>query len=106
MTKSQLVEALAQSLGQSKQESERTLEAVLKALKEALQRGEKLDLRGFGVFKVRQTNARLVRNPRTGEMVPVPAKKVATFKPSKDFATVLNKEAELSQQVEEASAGS
>ncbi len=60
MTKSQLVEALAQSLGQSKQESERTLEAVLKALREVLQRGEKLDLRGLGVFKVRQTNARLV----------------------------------------------
>ncbi len=90
MTKTQLVEKLAQSLGQSKSESERVLESVLSTLKDALQQGEKLDLRGFGVFKIRQTKARQARNPRSGEMVSVPAKSVAVFKPSKDFAALLN----------------
>ncbi len=90
MTKTQLVDELSQALGQTKQESDRTLEAVLKTLKDALRKGEKLDLRGFGVFKIRDTKARQARNPRTGEMVSVPAKKVAAFKPSKDFAALLN----------------
>jgi nucleoid DNA-binding protein len=91
---------LAQSLGQSKQESEQTLEAVLETLREALRRGEKLDMRGFGVFKVRESKARQARNPHTGEMVSVPAKKVATFKASKDLTAVLNREAEPNQQLE------
>ena len=92
MTKSQFVDALAQSTGQTKQESERSLEAVLETLSGALKRGERIDWRGFGVFKVRDAKARQARNPRTGEMVAVPAKKVATFKPSKELATLLNEE--------------
>lgn len=97
MTKTQFVELLSQSLGQSKSESERTLESVLSTLREALQKGEKLDLRGFGVFKVRQTKARQARNPRSGEMVNVPAKTVAVFKPSKDFAALMNKDAKAAE---------
>lgn len=94
MTKSQFVDALALSTGQNKQESERSLEAVIETLTAALKRGERIDLRGFGVFKVREAKARQARNPRTGEMVAVAAKKVATFKPGKEFATALNAEAE------------
>jgi DNA-binding protein HU-beta len=90
MTKSQFVDALAQTTGQTKQESERSLEAVLETLTTALKRGERIDWRGFGVFKVRDAKARQARNPRTGEMVSVPAKKVATFKPGKEFAASLN----------------
>jgi nucleoid DNA-binding protein len=95
MTKSQFVDALAHTLGQSKQDSERALEAVLETLSDALQKGERIDWRGFGVFKIREAKARQARNPRTGEMVSVPAKKVATFKPGKEFAAALNKEAEV-----------
>ena len=51
----------------TKSESERVLEAVVDVLKQALQRGEKIDLRGLGVFKVRETKPRQARNPRTGE---------------------------------------
>jgi nucleoid DNA-binding protein len=94
MTKTQFVDALAQSLGQSKQESERGLDAVLGTLTSALERGEKVDWRGFGTFKVREAKARLARNPRTGETVSVPAKKVATFKPGKEFAAALNQQTE------------
>lgn len=92
MTKSQFVDALAQTTGQTKQESERALEAVLGTLTAALQRGEKIDWRGFGIFKIREAKARQARNPRTGEMVEVPAKKVATFKPGKEFAALLNQQ--------------
>ena len=92
MTKSQFVDALAQTTGQTKQDSERALEALLETLTAALKRGEKIDWRGFGVFKVREAKARQARNPRTGELVEVPAKKVATFKPGKEFAALLNQE--------------
>jgi DNA-binding protein HU-beta len=92
MTKRQFVDALAQTTGQTKQESERSLEAVLETLTTALKRGERIDWRGFGVFKVRDAKARQARNPRTGEMVSVPAKKVATFKPGKEFAASLNQD--------------
>lgn len=90
MTKTQLIDELSQALGQSKQETDRVLEAVLTTFKNALAKGEKLDLRGFGVFKVRESKARQARNPRTGETVAVPARKTPTFKPSKDFSGQLN----------------
>ena len=92
MTKSQFVDALAQTTGQTKQDSERALEAILETLTATLKRGEKIDWRGFGIFKVREAKARQARNPRTGEMVEVPAKKVATFKPGKEFAALLNQQ--------------
>jgi integration host factor subunit beta len=101
MTKAQFVEALSQKLDQNKQESERLLDAVLKTLADALQRGEKVDLRGFGTFKIRQTNARQARNPRTGEAVSVPAKKVGTFKPSKELSALVNTEG-APEQIERA----
>lgn len=48
---------------------------------DALSRGEKVELRNFGVFKVKERRPRTGRNPRTGEVVPVPARKVVVFKP-------------------------
>ena len=93
MTKVQFIDALSQKLGQSKQESERILDGVLGTVADALGRGEKVDLRGFGTFKIRETKARQARNPRTGEAVAVPAKKVGVFKPSKELAASLNSEA-------------
>src|ERR1035438_662009 len=88
MTKAQFAEALSHKLDQSKQESERLLDAVLETVSDALQRGEKVELRGFGSFKIRETKARQARNPRTGVAVSVPAKKVGTFKPSKELSAL------------------
>ncbi|HDZ76809.1 MAG TPA: integration host factor subunit beta [Candidatus Omnitrophica bacterium] len=51
------------------------------AIAESLSRGEKVELRNFGVFKVKERRPRTGRNPRTGEIVPVPARKVVVFKP-------------------------
>src|ERR1700682_304168 len=94
MTKAEFVESLANTLNQTKSESERVLEAVVDVLKQALQRGEKIDLRGLGVFKVRETKPRQARNPRTGEAVSIPAKKAAVFKPGKELSALLNTSAE------------
>ena len=87
MTKTQLIEQLVQTTGQSKADSERQLDAVLSTVTKALSEGERLDLRGFGVFQVRETKARQGRNPKTGEALTIAAKKVAVFKPSKELAS-------------------
>ena len=92
MTKAQLAAQLSTTLETNKTEAEKTVDAVFAAIAQALKDGEKLDIRGFGVFKVKDQAARTARNPRTGEAIAVPAKKVATFKPSKDLAEVLNPE--------------
>jgi nucleoid DNA-binding protein len=94
MTKAEFVESLAATLNQSKSESERVLGAVFAVLKQALQRGEKIDLRGLGVFKVRESKPRQARNPRTGEALSIPARKAAVFKPGKELSALLNKAAE------------
>jgi len=94
MTKAEFVESLANTLNQTKSESERVLEAVVDVLKQALLRGEKIELRGLGVFKVRETKPRQARNPRTGEALSIPAKKAAVFKPGKELSALLNTSAE------------
>ena len=94
MTKAEFIETLAQNLGQTRSESERVLESVVEVLRQALQRGEKIDLRGLGVFKVRESKPRQARNPRTGEPVSIPAKKAAVFKQGKELSALLNTTAE------------
>ena len=94
VTKAQLAEKLAPALELSKEKAEKTIEAVFAAIVQALKDGEKLDIRGFGNFKVKDQLARQARNPRTGEASAVPAKKVAVFKPGKELAEALNPAAE------------
>jgi DNA-binding protein HU-beta len=86
MTKTELAAQLAEATDRSKQEAEQTLDLVFAGIATALQNGEKLELRGFGTFKIRDQKARVGRNPQTGEAVNIPAKKVAVFKPSKQLA--------------------
>ena len=62
-------------------------EAVIGALKS----GDKIEIRGFGSFRTRQRNARVGRNPKTGDKVDVPAKRVPFFKPSKELRDTVNK---------------
>ncbi len=90
MTKSHLVDQLAEATQQSKREAERIVDLVFAGITKALQSGERLDVRGFGSFQVRDRKAKQGRNPRTGETLLIPAKKVAVFKPSKQLAEQLN----------------
>ncbi len=85
MTKSELIESVAAATSQTKTETERTLEAFLDRLANALTAGERVDLRGFGIFEAKATKARKGRNPATGETIEIPASRRATFRPSKEL---------------------
>ena len=86
MTKQQLIDAVANSSDRSKQEVETVVESVLTEIGKALRAGERVDLRGFGSFVVKDKAARQGRNPKTGETIQIAARKSATFKPSKELA--------------------
>ena len=85
MTKSQLLDSVAAATGQSKSETERVFDAVVEHLAQALTAGERIDIRGLGVFTPKKTKARTGRNPRTGETVTIAASRKVTFRPSKEL---------------------
>lgn len=92
MTKSKLIEKISESNPNlTKREVEFIVNNVFSNIKNALSNGEKVEIRGFGSFKVRDKNAKIGRNPKTGEQVEVPPKKVPYFKPGKEIKeTLLN----------------
>ncbi len=90
MTKLELIDVLAKVAGLTKQESAMVVETVFECITGALVRGEKVELRGFGRFRVRQHGARTGRNPKVGRLVQVPAKRVPHFKPGKRLRNLLN----------------
>ena len=90
MTKAQLVDQIADCTELGKQECEKIVNSLFAAMTKAMQAGERIEIRGFGSFRVKDKAARQGRNPRTGETVLVPAKKVAAFKPSNEIGDLLN----------------
>lgn len=91
MIKADLVNKIAKEMNISKQEAENGINLFFRTIKEAIQNGEEIELRGFGSFRFRKRGARSGRNPRTGELVEVPPKKVLYFKPSKILKNIINK---------------
>jgi integration host factor subunit beta len=84
MTRSDLVEALAHRFGQlTQRDAEFAVKTLLDAMSEALARGHRIELRGFGTFSVNRRPPRMGRNPRSGESVAIPEKRVPHFKPGK-----------------------
>jgi len=81
MTKKDIAIKIADETGIKQIIVKEVVQKTIDAMIEALSKGETLELRNFGVFKVKERKARIGRNPRTGETVPVPPKKVVTFKP-------------------------
>ena len=75
-----------------KKDLEKISDIILKEIKETLKRGERVELRGFGVFYTNIQKARLSRNPRTGQKVNTPEKKTINFKMSKDLFKKINNE--------------
>ena len=90
MTKAELVEMLAGRTGVSKKDTSIIVNMILDNIGNALIKGDKVELRGFGSFKVKSRRARMARNPRTGASVSVPAKQVPYFKASNDLKSKLN----------------
>src|SRR5690606_5693866 len=85
MTKADLVEQVAEAIGPgvTKKDCALVVDGFLNAVKLALAKGDNIEIRGFGTFKVRKRKTRMARNPRTGESVEVPSRSVPVFKPSK-----------------------
>jgi integration host factor subunit beta len=73
------------------------VDTVFKSIITALHRGEKIELRGFGSFRLRKREPRKGRNPKTGDKVDVAPKKVPYFKPGKELKDLINREAEAAE---------
>jgi integration host factor subunit beta len=91
MTKADLVEQVAKETDMTKKDAEQLVEVVFESIIGALNKGDKIELRGFGSFRVRERDARKGRNPKTGAAVNIPAKRVAYFKPGKELKDIVNK---------------
>jgi len=92
MTKSALIEKIAGNVeGLTKKQTELVVETIFDSIKEALSKGDKVEIRGFGNFKLRSRKARKARNPKTGEAVDVEPKHVPYFKVGKELREMINK---------------
>jgi DNA-binding protein HU-beta len=83
VNKADLVADVAEQLGDTKMRAEEAVNAVFDAITRSLKKGEEVRLPSFGVFEVRDTAARMARNPQTMEQVAIPAGRKARFKPGK-----------------------
>jgi len=90
MTKADLVDDVANAAELTKKDAERLVEIVFDTIIQSLNKGEKIELRGFGSFRVRGRGARRGRNPKTGEPVSIPAKRIPYFKAGKDLKQLIN----------------
>ena len=90
LARAELVEQAAEAADLTKKDAEVVLETVLGNIVEALRRGEKVELRGFGNFRLRRCDERTGRNPKTGDRVDVPAKLVPYFQPGKELKALIN----------------
>ena len=91
MNKTDLIAAAAQSASVSKKDAERVLNAALDHITAALASGDKVQLSGFGIFEVKDREARVGRNPRTKEAIEIPATRTPVFKPSKALKDTVGK---------------
>ena len=108
MTKADLVDQVTAIGDLTRRDGEVIVDTLFDAVIGALKSGDKIEIRGFGSFRTRQRNARTGRNPKTGEKVEVPAKRIPFFKPSKELKDFVNSEeaAAMTTAAETAAGGS
>ena len=90
LTKADLIEEVLRITELPRKECETIVETIFDSIIESLQNGDKIEIRGFGSFRTRQRRGRVGRNPKTGEKVEVPPKKIPFFKPSKELKDFVN----------------
>lgn len=90
MTKAELIEEVSRVVEMTRKDSEVIVEAIFDSIVRALHTGDKIEIRGFGSFRTRERQGRVGRNPKTGERVEVPAKRIPYFKPSKELKDLVN----------------
>ena len=91
MTKAELAEALFDRLGLNKREAKDMVESFFEEIRIALERGEMVKLSGFGNFQLRKKPQRPGRNPKTGEEIPITARRVVTFHASQKLKSLVEK---------------
>ena len=91
MNKAELIAEVAVKTGLSKKDSEKAVNAALDTITASLEKGEKVQLVGFGVFDVKAREARMGRNPKTKEEIPIPASRVPQFKAGKALKEAVDK---------------
>ena len=91
MNKSELITSMAEKSQLTKKDTEVALKAFIDSVEEALEKGEKVQLVGFGTFETRERAAREGRNPRTKETIQIPASKAPVFKAGKEFKERVNR---------------
>ena len=90
MTKADIVNSVSEATGLTKVETEAVLEGILQSIASSLKKGERIDIRGFGSFRLKKSNARKARNPKTGESIYVNEKKGIHFKMGKTLTKIIN----------------
>ena len=90
MTKADLIDEVSRLAELTRKDSEVIVETIFESVVRSLRAGDKIEIRGFGSFRIRQRKPRIGRNPKTGERVDVPAKRVPYFKPSKELRDLVN----------------
>ena len=90
MTKAELVDNVAEKVNLTKKQTEVIVNILFNSITEALSQGDKVELRGFGSFRIRSRNPREGRNPKTGDAVHIPAKKVPFFKAGKELREMVD----------------
>src|SRR5271166_6579730 len=90
MTKADLIDEVSQLAELTRKDSEVIVETIFDSIVRSLRVGDKIEIRGFGSFRTRQRKPRVGRNPKTGDRVEVPAKKIPFFKPSKELKDLVN----------------
>jgi DNA-binding protein HU-beta len=91
MTKADLVEQVAEKTGLTRTDVAVVVDSFLDTIKRSMEEGHNIEIRGFGTYKIKLRKARKARNPRTGDVVPVPDRKVPVFKPSNEFKNMITK---------------
>jgi integration host factor subunit beta len=90
MTKADLIDEVSRVVEMTRKESEIIVETIFDSVVKSLRTGDKIEIRGFGSFRTRQRQARIGRNPKSGDRVDVPAKRIPFFKPSKELRDLVN----------------
>ena len=89
MTKDELVAKIVEITGLKKADTQKALDALITTIIETIKTGDKVNITGLGIFKLKDKKARLARNPKTGESIQVPPKRAPKFLPSKNFKEVV-----------------
>ena len=89
MNKTELIAVVAENTGLTKKDAERVVSATFDTIAAQLKAGEKIQVSGFGIFEVKEREARVGRNPRTKEAIQIPASKIPAFKASKTLKDMI-----------------